>query len=93
MGALKELRAGSVELKSMHTSGSARGRGIGATLLAHLVCVARDRGADRISLETGSTQAFAPALSMYARAGFTECEPFADYRASPFSTILTRALS
>ena len=93
VGALKQLDARHVELKSMHTAGSARGRGIGRTLLAHLVCVAHDRGAHRISLETGSMPAFAPARSLYTRAGFTTCEPFADYRASRYSTFLTLALS
>jgi putative acetyltransferase len=92
VGALKRLDAHHAELKSMHTAEEARGRGIGRAMVAHLVAVARDRGFRRASLETGSMPAFAPARSLYARAGFTPCEPFGDYRPSPNSTFMTLSL-
>ena len=76
----------------MHTPEAARGRGIGRAMLAHLIGVARDRGIRCLSLKTGSQPAFAPARSLYARAGFTPCAPFSNYRPSPSSTFLTLSL-
>src|SRR6266851_357581 len=55
------------ELKSMHTAQAARGRGIGRAMLDHLIGVARERGCLRMSLETGSMDAFAPARSLCER--------------------------
>ena len=92
VGALKRLADDHAELKSMHTAERARGRGLGGAILNHLVAMARDRGVARVSLETGSMAAFAPARSLYARAGFTPCEPFGAYRPSPSSTFMTLVL-
>lgn len=92
-GALKELDRRHGEVKSMHTTQEARGRGIGRAILAHLVAVARQRGYLRMSLETGTMPAFAAARALYASAGFTPCEPFGDYTISPSNTWMTLALS
>jgi putative acetyltransferase len=92
VGALKQLDAGHAELKSMHTAESARGRGIGRAMVDHLVGVARERGCARVSLETGSQPAFAPARALYARAGFIACDPFGDYSPSRASTFMSLAL-
>ncbi len=89
IGALKHLDAEHAELKSMHTASEARGRGVGRAIVAHLVAVARDRGYRRISLETGSTDAFEPARALYASAGFEPSGPYADYPDSPNSTFMT----
>lgn len=89
VGALKRLDSHHAEVKSMHTAQVARGRGIGRAMIEHLICVARDRGYRRISLETGSVAAFAPARSLYAAVGFSPCEPFGDYRLSANSTYMT----
>ncbi len=53
---------------------------------------ARERGFGRVSLETGSSQAFAGARSLYAQAGFTPCGPFGDYPPGRGNTFMTRAL-
>jgi putative acetyltransferase len=92
VGALKRLDHDHAELKSMHTAEAARGRGIGQAMLDHLLRVARERGFLRVSLETGSMAAFAPARAMYAKAGFIECAPFGDYVPSPNSTCMTLSL-
>jgi putative acetyltransferase len=92
VGALKQLDGRHVELKSMHTAASARGRGIGREMVEHLIGVARDHGFSRVSLETGSQQAFAPARSLYAQAGFTPCGPFGDYPPDRGNTFMTLAL-
>jgi putative acetyltransferase len=89
VAALKRLDGEHAEIKSMHTAEAARGRGIGRALVDHLVELARARGHRRISLETGSGAAFAPARALYASAGFVPCEPFADYRPSPNSAYMT----
>jgi putative acetyltransferase len=86
--ALKELDAESGEIKSMHTAREHRRRGVGAALLAHIIEVARSRRYRRLSLETGSMQAFAPARAMYARFGFCDTGPFADYKPDPNSCFM-----
>jgi putative acetyltransferase len=92
VGALKQLDEHHAELKSMHTAEAARGRGIGRAMLDHLIRVARDRGFRRVSLETGTMAAFAPARSLYAKRGFVPCGRFGDYRESPNSTFMTLLL-
>jgi putative acetyltransferase len=89
VGALEQLDGRRAEVKSMHIAHAARGRGLGRAMLEHLVAVARDRGFEQVSLETGSTPAFAPARSLYACAGFRPCGPFGDYQPSPNSTFMT----
>jgi putative acetyltransferase len=88
-GALKELDAQHGEIKSMRTSAKHRRQGVARTMLAHILQEARRRGYRRLSLETGSNAAFAPARSLYAAMGFTPCEPFADYRLDPYSVFMT----
>jgi putative acetyltransferase len=93
VAALKRLDARHAELKSMHTAEAARGRGIGRAMVEHLLALARDRGFERVSLETGSQPAFAAARSLYAGAGFTRCGPFGDYLPSTNSTFMTLVLN
>jgi len=90
VGALKILSADHAELKSMHTAEAARGRGIGRAMVDHLVGLARARGISRVSIETGSQPAFAPARALYASAGFQPCDAFGDYEPSPNSAFMTR---
>jgi putative acetyltransferase len=92
IGALKYLGGRHGELKSMHTVAAARGAGVGRAMLNHLVGVARDRGYQQLSLETGSMAGFAPARALYASAGFTECGAFAGYEPSPHSTFMSLSL-
>ena len=97
MGAIKELapttatEGGHGELKSMRTSARHLRQGAAQAILTELLKLARQRGYARVSLETGSTPAFEPAIAMYRRFGFVECGPFADYRADPFSRFMTFA--
>jgi putative acetyltransferase len=92
VGALKQLDGRHAELKSMHTAAEARRSGVGRAMVEHLIGVARDHGFRRVSLETGSTQAFAAARSLYAQAGFTPCGPFGDYTPGRGNTFMTLAL-
>lgn len=93
VGALKQLDSAQAELKSMHTALKARGRGIGRAMVDHLLAVARQRGLGQVSLETGNMAEFAPARSLYSKAGFVLCGPFGDYEANDTSTFMTMDLS
>lgn len=93
IGALKRLDADHGELKSMRVAASHLGRGVGRALLDHLIEQARAAGMTRLSLETGTTPPFAPALALYASAGFQPCAAFGDYRdGNAFNRFLTRAI-
>ena len=89
VGALKEIDPTHAEIKSMHTAERARRAGVGRALVAHLLATAAARGYHRVSLETGSMEAFAPARALYASVGFVPCGPFGDYRESPNSDFMT----
>jgi putative acetyltransferase len=91
-GALKELDADHGEIKSMRTHADHLRKGIGAMMLTHIISAARERGYRRLSLETGSTEAFTPALAMYEAHGFEYCPPFGDYVEDPFSRFMTLAI-
>jgi putative acetyltransferase len=91
-GALKQLTAAHGEVKSMRTPWALRRRGAARAILAHIVAEARSRGYRRLSLETGSSEAFTPAQKLYESFGFTLCGPFADYRDDPNSVFMSLAL-
>jgi len=91
-GALKTLDGTHGEIKSMRTSDAFLRQGVAARMLDHIIAEARARGLKRLSLETGSGPAFEPALALYRRYGFQDCEPFADYRPDPFSRFMTRIM-
>jgi len=91
-GALKRLDAQHAEIKSMRTASRHLRKGVAAALLRHILDEARRRGYRRLSLETGSAAAFAPARRLYASFGFASCGPFADYLADPYSVFMSRAL-
>ncbi len=87
-GALKELSPEHGEVKSMRTPKTLRRRGAGRAVLAHLIDVARQRGYQKLSLETGSHPAFLPAQKLYQSFGFTYSGPFGDYREDPNSVFM-----
>ena len=91
-GALKELGPEHGEIKSMRTANAYRRKGVAALMLRHILAEARRRSYQRLSLETGSMAAFAPAHALYTRFGFQDCEPFADYVKDPNSIFMTLAL-
>lgn len=92
VGALKELDPAHGEIKSMRTPAALRRRGAGRALLSHIIEVARSRGYSRLSLETGSMEAFRPAQRLYESFGFTYCGPFEGYIEDPNSAFMTLAL-
>lgn len=92
-GALKRMAPDHGEVKSMHTAEAARRRGVGRAMLRRLVDEARAAGMTRVSLETGTSAYFQPAVAMYLAEGFTPCGPFGDYAASAENRFLTLALA
>ena len=92
LGALRELDRAHGEIKSMRTAPTHVRRGVAAAILDALLVLARERGYDRVSLETGTTPEFAAAIAFYEAAGFTPTGPFGDYAASDWNRFFTLAL-
>lgn len=92
MGALKQHDTTLGEVKSMRTHTDHLRKGVAQVMLTHIMAVARSRGLSRLSLETGSADAFQPAIALYRANGFVDCPPFADYREDPFSRFMTLEL-
>ena len=93
LGALRRLDAETGEVKSMRTHPDHLRKGVAAALLEHIITEARALGLRRLSLETGSGPAFAPALALYRQRGFVSGPPFGDYTASAFNQFLHLALA
>lgn len=91
--ALKELDPTHGEVKSMRVAPTFLGKGIGRTLLNHIVAKAQRRQYRRISLETGTAPLHQPAVALYRSTGFVPCDAFADYRPSPHNQFFARDLT
>ena len=91
-GALKELDPSHGEIKSMRTAYAHQRKGVARMILTWIIEEARKRSYTRLSLETGSMEAFEPAQRLYASFGFTNCAPFADYIEDPNSVFMTLTL-
>ncbi|MBB6426898.1 GNAT family N-acetyltransferase [Sphingopyxis sp. JAI128] len=88
IGAMKRLADGTAEVKSMRTHPDFARRGAAQLLLDRIIAAAKESGALRLSLETGSGPAFDAALGLYRRNGFANGAPFADYEQSAFNQFL-----
>lgn len=88
VGALKELLPHHGEVKSMHTAAAMRGKGVARQLATTVIDEAVARSYRSLSLETGSTDAFAPARRLYTTLGFVTCGPFGDYPEHPHSAFM-----
>jgi putative acetyltransferase len=91
-GALKALSPTAGEVKAMRTDEAHRRKGVGATVLEHILGEARRRGYRHLYLETGALPAFAPGRALYTRYGFTLRGPFGDYTDDPNSVFMELAL-
>ncbi len=87
-GALRHLSPEAGEIKSMRTWPRHLRRGVAAAILAEVITLARSRDYRRLSLETGTGEAFEPALTMYRRHGFLNGGVFGDYRETGFNQFL-----
>ncbi|HXE06958.1 MAG TPA: GNAT family N-acetyltransferase [Acidobacteriaceae bacterium] len=84
-GALRELSPVHGEIKSMRTNPKHLRKGVGAAILQHILDLARTRGYQKVSLETGSGSCFEAAVSLYSRFGFVRGDVFGDYVATGFN--------
>ncbi|KMJ59888.1 hypothetical protein AB685_03275 [Bacillus sp. LL01] len=91
-GALKELDAQTGEVKSMRTSSLHLRKGVGRQILQYIINAAKERGYQRLYLETGSLDAFLPAQKLYESYGFEYCEPFANYIEDPNCVFMMKKL-
>jgi len=91
-GALKKLDDKHAEIKSMRTSRQFLRKGIAAKLLTHILATAKAQSFERISLETGTMDAFIPAQKLYRSFGFQVCQPFSNYQEDPYSMFLTKVI-
>ena len=91
-GALKQLDPTHGEIKSMRTVETQLRKGVASLLLKHMIAEARSRKYVRLSLETGSADAYGAARNLYSRFGFEACGPFASYALDPHSLFMTRKL-
>ena len=91
-GALLDLGHQQGEIKSMRTAKGHLRKGVAREVLRHIIAEAEQRSYTRLSLETGSMEAFAPARALYAGFGFSFCDPFADYAPDRNSVFMTRLL-
>ncbi|MGQ7828881.1 GNAT family N-acetyltransferase [Altererythrobacter sp. Z27] len=83
VGALKRLSPELAEIKSMRTLSDHLGKGAAQAVLDLILDTARCEGIDRVSLETGTSDAFMPAVRLYSRNGFEPGEAFAGYSNGP----------
>ncbi|MEJ6595610.1 hypothetical protein [Parasphingorhabdus sp.] len=54
-------------------------------MLDHIIAEARQRDYHMLSLETGSGAEFEAVLRLYRKRGFTNGEPFGDYKSTAFN--------
>jgi putative acetyltransferase len=92
-GALKELTPTHGEVKSMRTPASQRRKGAGRALLAQIIDTARQRGYERISLETGSHPGFLVAQNLYRSFNFQYSCPFGNYKENDNSIFMSLSLT
>lgn len=92
VGALKEIDDTRGELKSMRAAPEYRGKGAGEAILMHLMEEARQRRYTWLGLETGRPEPFLPAVKLYEKHGFAECDNFGDYISDEFSLCMSRTL-
>ena len=92
VGAMRKLHEEHAELKSMHTLAKSRGLGVGKAMVAHIEGFARSSGIKRISLETGTNEAFKPASELYKSLGYQSCEAFGEYVLSEDNMCMTKLI-
>ena len=92
VGAIRKLDAHHAELKSMHTLAKSRGSGVGRAMVAHIEDFARSSGIKRMSLETGTNEAFKPARELYKSLGYNSCDAFGEYVLSEDNMCMTKLI-
>jgi GNAT superfamily N-acetyltransferase len=89
-GGLRRVDDDTAEIKRMYVVPEARGRGLSRLVLARLEEEAREMGAARVILETGSKQP--EAISLYETSGYERIEGFGHYKCEPLSSSYGKTL-
>jgi putative acetyltransferase len=84
------LHPGYGEVKRMFVRPTLRGRGIAGRMLAFLEKHSRAHGCRVLMLETGIKQP--EAVALYRRFGYSDREPFGEYREDPLSLFMSKEL-
>tara|TARA_Y100000992_G_scaffold260705_1_gene195759 strand:- start:1202 stop:1660 length:459 start_codon:yes stop_codon:yes gene_type:complete len=84
-GALKFLSKDHGEFKSIRIADRFRGKGLGKNIIQHLIDKSKILKINKLSIETGAGNFFAPARKLFLNFGFKSCEPFAHYKVDPNS--------
>jgi len=90
-GAIRLLDAKTAEVKRMYVEPDQRGKGVGRTVLGRLEAAARELGARRLVLETGTHSP--EAIALYGRAGFRPIDCWGEYATSPTSVCMEKLFS
>jgi putative acetyltransferase len=92
-GALRVHGPGLAEVKRMYTLPEVRGQGVARALLERIEALARERGIERLALETGNAPGFEAAWRLYERGGFSRCGALLDYPDSAWSAFFEKTLT
>lgn len=94
-GAIKALRDGSAEVKSVFVHPQARGQGLARQIMDHLEKTAITEGFTALVLETGSPlcPGYDAARSLYERLGYSYCAAFEGYKEDPMSAFMRLPLA
>ena len=84
-GAIKFLDEKQGEFKSIRVADKYRRSGAGEKIIFHLINQAKQIGINKLSIETGAGEFFAPARKLFKKFGFKTCKPFAHYKDDPNS--------
>ena len=84
-GAIKFLDEKHGEFKSIRVADKYRRSGAGEKIIFHLINQAKQIGINKLSIETGAGEFFAPARKLFEKFGFKPCKPFAHYKEDPNS--------
>ena len=90
-GCFKEFDGHSVEVKRMFVAPEARGKGVGARILAELETWAAERGYKRAVLETGKNQP--EAITLYRKSGYAVVENYGQYAGFEMSVCFAKEIS
>lgn len=83
-------RDGDIEIKRMYVGDSVRGKGFARRILAKLESTAREAGARRMVLETGTVQP--EAIELYRSSGYRRIPNYGHYTDHPLSVCLAKEL-
>jgi GNAT superfamily N-acetyltransferase len=91
MGGVRQHQPGVVEIKRMYVVPELRGQGLSRAMLAALEDLARQLGAHRVVLETGSKQP--EAVRLYETSGYEKIVGFGHYADAPLSLSYGKSLT